>query len=318
MEKLAMQNIKKILKNATIDNLRALVIHSFVAQLDMKLELAKNLYSHLTRMSYLLGLHQECSKLSPIDRYNRNILYNAVRIVNLRISGSQNLSPNYLTEYGKETLRIYDAFWQLPSPNSPIYFDDQTENQLYSICLTKFLKFNVIAARSIYIPSYDSLELNSFAIIWRAKIEKLKTVFGKTLQELEELKVNHFEFEAKINQFQTQVKITYYGSVIDLYGLLKNKNKNLKPEDITATLEYCHSLYQTISAAEKYNPYFQFFAHLICLHYLNAYPKCSDIEKIATKQRLKELIQFIKEKFYISYSLSYLLLKTGYDSLDGH
>jgi hypothetical protein len=316
MEKLAIQNIKKILKNATIDNLRALVIHTFIAQLDIKLSLAKTLHSHLTRMSYLLGLHLECNELSPIDRYNRNILYNAVRIVNLKLSGSQNLSPNYLTEFGKETLKIYDTLWQLPSPSSPIYFDNQTENQLYSICLTKFSKFSEIATRAIYIPSYYSLEANAFSKIWKTKIDKLKVAFDRTLQEFEELKASHSEFEAKVNQFQTQVKISYHDSVIDLYELLKHKNKNLKSDEITATLEHCHNLYQAIKKVEKYNPYHQFFAHIICLHYLNAYPKCSDIEKIATKQRLKELIQFINEKFYLSFSLSYLLLKTGYDSLD--
>ncbi|KXN70168.1 hypothetical protein CONCODRAFT_78988 [Conidiobolus coronatus NRRL 28638] len=267
-------------------------------------------------MGYLLGLHLECGKLSSIDSYNRNLLFSAVRAVNLGISGSQNFSPRYLTEYGKKELNLYNPKFQLPNPKSPIYFDTQAENELYSVCIAIYSRYYEAVSRATYVPSYLSFKEKTFNKIWRVKIDELKIIFESTIQELEELKADFFEFKEKVNQFQTRVKISYYDSIIDLYELLKHKNKHLKPEEITATLEYCHRLYQVIATAENHNPYFQFFAHIIGLNYLNIYSKCSESEKITTKQRLKELIQFIKEKFYSYFSLNYLLLKTGYDSLD--
>jgi hypothetical protein len=99
MEKLAVQNIKKLLRKASVDNMRALVIHTFITQLGGKLTLAKSLQAHLTRMSYFLGLHLNCSKLYPIYRFNRDQVLCAVRNVNLGLSGSNNFSFSYLTEF---------------------------------------------------------------------------------------------------------------------------------------------------------------------------------------------------------------------------
>ncbi|KXN70169.1 hypothetical protein CONCODRAFT_17847 [Conidiobolus coronatus NRRL 28638] len=318
MGKLAAQNIKKIVKNASIDNLRALVIHTFIAQLEGKLTLAKSLQAYLTRMSYLLGLHLECGKLSPIDRYNRNLLYCSVRAANIEFSGSYNFSPSYLTEFGKEELNLYDPKWQLPTRSSPIYFENQAENQLYSISLTIFSKFCDILIRTVHIRAFFNLETNYFNKIWRSKLNNLKTIFENTSKELEGLKVDFPEFGAKVDPFQTLAKMQYHDCVIDMYEMLKHKSKSLKPCEISAILEHCHGLYQAITAAQDYNPYFQFYAHIIGLHYLNIYPKCSESDKLRTKQRLKSLILFIKDKFFSYYSLNYLLLRTGIDALDDH
>jgi hypothetical protein len=318
MGKLAAQNIKKIVKNTSIDSLRALVIHMFIAQLEGKLTLAKSLQAHLTRMSYLLGLHLDCSKLSPIERYNRNILYCFVRTANIEFSVPYNFSPSYLTEFGKENLNLYDPKWQLPTPSSPIYFKNQAENRLYSLSLTIFSKFCNILIKNIHVRAFYNLETNYFNRIWKSKSNNLKIIFESTSKELDQLKVDFPEFRAKVDSFQTLAKIQYHDCVIDMYEMLKHKNKSLKPCEISAILEHCHGLYLAIAAAQDYNPYFQFYAHIIGLHYLNIYSKCSESEKLTTKQRLKDLILFVKDKFFSYYSLNYLLLRTGIDALDDY
>lgn len=316
MEKLAVQNIKKILKNTTMDNVRALVIHTFMAQWGGKLALAKSLQAHLSRMSYLLGLHLDCGKLSPIDRYNRNLIFCIVRTANIGISGSQNFSPNYLTEFGDEEVNLYDSKWQLPNPNSPIYFENPLENELYSLSLTRFFKFTDISAKTIWFPSFYNKEINTFNSMWNSKMNTIKIVFEDSIRYMEELKLIYPDFKHRIEPFETQVKMAYHEAVIEMYEVLKHKNKLLQPENVTTILNHCHQLYQVVITADNYNPYFQFFAHIIGLHYLNIYSRCTESQKLTTKKRLLDLILFVKNKFLKDFSLNYLILKTGYDSLD--
>ncbi|KXN64720.1 hypothetical protein CONCODRAFT_80920 [Conidiobolus coronatus NRRL 28638] len=110
--------------------------------------------------------------------------------------------------------------------------------------------------------------------------------------------------------------MTYHEAIIEMYELLKHRNKILQPSEVSVALDHCHELHHALSSAEEYSPYFQYFAHIIGLHYLNIYPKCSSSEKQRTKQKLLDLILFMRDKFYPYFSLSYLILKTGYDSLD--
>ncbi|KXN70170.1 hypothetical protein CONCODRAFT_78990 [Conidiobolus coronatus NRRL 28638] len=318
MEKLEAQNIKKIVKMPTIDNLRAIIIHIFMIEVAGKWILAKSLQASLTRMSYSLGLHLDCSKLSPIDRYNRKLLFNSVRSVNIGLSGSHNFSPNYLTEFGKDELNLYDPKWQLPGPNSPIYFENQLENHLYSICISKFSKFANSLVRGGYIPSFYNLEANTFKKIWNSKISKLKVIFDSILQEFEELKENFSEFREKVEPYQTLAEMQYHDAVIDMHEMLKHKNKSLKSSEVSSILAHCHDLYLVVATKADYSPHYAFYAHVIGLNYLNMYHRCSESEKVITRQRLKDLILFIKDKFFSYFSLNYLILKTGYDSIVDH
>jgi hypothetical protein len=318
MKKLETQNIKKIVKKPTIDNLRAIAIHIFMLEVAGKWTLAKSLQASLTRMCYLLGLHLDCSKLSPIDRYNRKLLFNAVRSINIGLSGSHNFSPNYLTEFGKEELNLYNPKWQLTTPSSPIYFENQVENHLYSICISKFSKFADDLVRGGYIPFFYNLGPSNFIKIWNSKISKLKVIFNNFSQEFEELKANFSEFQEKVEPFQTLAEMQYHDAVIDMHEMLKHKNKSLKPCEITTILDHCHDLYLVITTKADYSPHFAFYAHVIGLNYLNIYHKCSKSEKLITKQRLKDLILFIKDKFFSYFSLNYLVLKTGYDAIVDH
>ncbi|KXN70171.1 hypothetical protein CONCODRAFT_78991 [Conidiobolus coronatus NRRL 28638] len=316
MEKLAVQNIKKLVRKASVDNVRALIIHTFIAQLGGKLSLAKSLQAHLTRVSYLLGVHLDCSKLCPITHFNRDQVLCAVRNVNLGLSGSNNFSPNYLTEFGKEECDIYSPKWQLPNPSSPIYFENPLENQLYSLCLIEFYKYTVNLIKTIYFPSFSKLEKNTFNRIWHSKVSDLKTNHESILQALNELKTSFADYGANVEPFKTQVKMTYYNAVIDMYEILKHKNESFKPREVSSILDICHELYQVHISASNYNPYFQLYSHIIGFHYLNVYPKCTPTEKVRTKQRLQDLILFMKDKFSSHFSLNYLILKAGYDAIN--
>jgi hypothetical protein len=316
IEKLAAKNIIKIVKNATIDNARALVIHMFIAKLGGKLTLVKSLQAHLSRMSYLLGLHLNYAKMSPIDRYNRNLLFHVARTINIGLSGSHNFAPNYITEFGSEDSNLYDPKWQLPSPHSPIYFKNPIENQLYSLCLSQFFKFTHTSARNIWFPSFHNKEASTFNNIWNSKADTIKTVYKDIIQGLEELKLNYSEFRQKVESLETHVKIGYHEIMIEMYEILKHKNKLLQPGDIASILHHCHELYKIITTSSDYSPYFQVFCHIVGLHYLNVYPKCTATQKQTTKQKLQGLILFMKDKFQHHFSLNYLILKTGYDLID--
>ncbi|KXN70172.1 hypothetical protein CONCODRAFT_78993, partial [Conidiobolus coronatus NRRL 28638] len=267
-------------------------------------------------MSYSLGLHLNYKNMSPVDRYNRKILLCLILRANRNLSGSICFTPNHLIELDKDHHILYDQKWQLPSPCSLMHFSNLLENQLYSLCLTQFFKFTDITGRTIWFPSFFKLEIATFNLIWQSKVNTLKDIFESTLKDFKTLKIKYEDFKTSIDSFEVQVKMQYHEAVIELYEVLKQKNKSLKPKEISCILSHCNNLYQVLTAPRNYSPYFQFFAHIVGLHYLNIYPKCSKSEKPKTKQRLKDLLLFMKDKLYSHYSLNYLILKTGYDALN--
>ncbi|KXN70165.1 hypothetical protein CONCODRAFT_7306 [Conidiobolus coronatus NRRL 28638] len=316
MEKLEKHNIKNILKNITLDNIRTLVIHTAMAQWGGKMELAKSLQSHLSRMSYLLGLHLDYGKLSPIDRYNRNILFCIVRKVNIELSGSRNFTPNYLTELGNNKARLYDPKWHLPSPHSPLYLNNPLENQLYSLCLTQFFKFNDISSKNMQFHLFYNKEASTFNSIWNSKVNAIKVLFEDAIGSLKQLKLIYKEFQQIIDPFEIRVRMAYHESMIKMYEVLKHKYKSLSSKDITNILEHCDHLHQEIIANSNNSIYSQFFAHIVGLNYLSVYSKCTTFQKQTTKQRLHDLILYMNDRFVSNLSLNYLVLKTGFESLD--
>jgi hypothetical protein len=315
MNKLAEQNIKKIVRNANIDNMRALVIHTNLAQWGGNLILANSLQAHLTRMSYLLGLHLNYAKLSQIDRYNRDVLYCMARIRNVGLYGSHNFAPSCISSCKKSDPYLYDAKWQLPGSSSIIYSDNHQKNLLYSYCSTIFFKFADVSSNTVWLPLYFNLESNNFCETWTCKIKELKDLYESTVQVLNDLKEKYYIFKSAITVFEISVKMIYHEAIIDMYEALKHINTILQPSEISIMLEHCHELYNVLNSAENYSPYFQFFAYVIGLHYLNIYSKCSPSEKQRTKRRLLDIILFMKGNFLKHFSLNYLVLKTGYDLL---
>jgi hypothetical protein len=318
MDKLASQNVKKIVKNATIDNIRALIMHTFIAQYNGKLDLAKSLHAHLSRMSYLLGLHLNYNKISPVDRYNRDILFCMARICEIRLSASYKFSPNYLTDFKKPEPHLYDIKWQLPDSNSLICSMSEIENELYSRCTTIYFNFLNISTNIAWFPSFFKLKSNDFHKSWTYRINKLKYLYESTAETLKDLIDKHYLYKDFIASFEIHLKMIYYEALIEMYEILKQRNKILQPSEVSIILEYCHGLYHVLFIANNHNPYFEYFAHFIGLHYLNIYPKCSTLEKQRTKQRLLDLLLFMKDRLYSYFTLNYLILKTGYDSLDGN
>lgn len=316
MKKFATQNIKRIIKKASIDNLRALIIHTHISQWIGDLSLVKCLQAHTTRMSYMLGLHLDPKNLSSTDRYNRSLLFCAVKTINIGFSGSQNCTTSYLTELGTESPNLYDPGWQVPVQNSPNYSENVLENQLYALSLVEHFKFVDLIIKAMWFPSFYNLETNTFNNIWNSKVTKLNEIYNSTMLAFENMKLEYVDFQDKVETHETQLKLTYQEAIIEMYELLKHKNKNLLPCEVTSILDHCHSMYQIFSSKNDTTPVANFFANIIGMHYLNIYPKCTPEEKVRTKQRLQDLILYIKNSFYSYFSLNYLILKTGYDLLN--
>jgi hypothetical protein len=173
-----------------------------------------------------------------------------------------------------------------------------------------------VSSNTVWLPLFFKLEANSFHRNWNYKIKKLNTLYESTAQILDSLKEKYSLFKSTIAYFETGLKMSYHEAIIEMYEVLKHRNKILQPSEVSVMLDHCHGLYHTLSTAEEYSMYFQFFGHVVGLHYLNIYPKCSPREKQSTKQRLLDLLLFMKDNFNSYFSLNYLILKTGYDSLD--
>lgn len=182
--------------------------------------------------------------------------------------------------------------------------------------MIEFYKYSVNAIKIVHFPSFLKLEKTTFNRAWHSKVNELKASYESALQGLNGLKTNYADYGVNVEPFKTQVKMTYYNAVIDMYEILKRKNKSFKSNEISSILDVCHELYQAHISASNYNPYFQLYSHIIGFHYLNVCPKCTPTEKLRTKQRVQDLIMFMKDNFSSHFSLNYLILKAGYDAIN--
>jgi hypothetical protein len=316
MEKFADNCIKKIVRAPSMDNIRALVIFTQLYQWNGEHTLAKTLQGHMSRMSYALGLHLDCKKLSPIERYNRQVLFSAVKIVNVCISGSHGFAPNYLTESCNSDLSLIDCKWQLPDSSCAFNFDSNIENILYSLLITEFYNYSDKMNYIIWFPNFMELSVNSFNQMWNKKLSDLKSLFETTVSSLNQMKSEYIEMETSITDHISKAKMLYHDASLELYELFKHKHETLSRRNISTIIDHCHSLFETVVECSDYNPYYQYYAHVLGLHYLNIYPKCNPAQKTITKQRLSDLLIYMKSKYFSYYSLNYLLLKTGYDAIE--
>jgi hypothetical protein len=316
MDKYAELTVKKTLKSDNLENCQALFIFAYIKYLSGDLEGAKFLQAYLTRMAYSLGLHLDCKHLPPVVRYNRKLTFTNIKWININIAGSYNFAPNYLTEYGESDVTLFDPRWQKPDETTYINYNTEDENEAYSTSITVFHKFQDACADLIWIPSFYSLESDSFMASWNSRLKKLSQLFGKSTLAFLTLKQKFKKHTSKLQINENQVKMHYHFCILELYEILKHRNNGLKPDQQTIVLSNCDALFDCLKESNIPSPFLQVYAYLVALHYLNIYPHSFSLQKKRTKERLQQVINYLKGKFLKIFSLNYLMLEVGFDLIE--
>ncbi|KXN70158.1 hypothetical protein CONCODRAFT_7298 [Conidiobolus coronatus NRRL 28638] len=267
-------------------------------------------------MAYALGLHLDCKYFAPIDRYNRKLLFTNIKWININISGSHNFSPCYLTEYGGSNVSLFEPKWQKPDETTFIYFDGIDENEAYSICITEYHKFQDICTNLVWFPSFYNIESKKFMGSWNSRMRKLSEAYGKCNLSFIKLKQKYRIYYYKILAIENQVKMFYHFSTLQLYELLKHRNNGLKPDQQAMVLSNCDALFDCLRESNIPSPFLQVYAYLVGLHYLNIYHQSISLQKKRTKERLKQVLNYLETKFLKLFSLNYLMLKVGCELID--
>ncbi|KXN70156.1 hypothetical protein CONCODRAFT_7296 [Conidiobolus coronatus NRRL 28638] len=305
------KNIKKVTKRVSMSNARALVIYAFFKNLMGDVSMAKYCLGHLNHMSFALGLHLEYKQLSPIEQYNRKLLFSKIKVVNDNVNGSHKLTPLCIKEYGDFDLSIYDPKWQTPDDNCIINFPNAEENLVYAVCTTNYNKFVHVYVQLAWSPFFDTNDTLSFMDQWQKSMDYFTDLFNETIESYGALKSKYPRSIPKIMAFEFQIQLIYHQRMVDMYAILKRKLTKLTAKQHASILEHLEILFEHIIACPIYHPLVHYFAFLTGLHYLNIFPKSTIAQKKEIKMKLTRLISYINKRFLLRFSLNYLILKLG-------
>jgi hypothetical protein len=312
------KNIKKVTKRVSMSNARALVIYTFFKNLMGDVNMAKHCLGHLNHMSFALGLHLDCKQLSPIEQYNRKLLFSKIKVVNDNVNGLHKLTPLCIKEYGDFDLSIYDPKWQTPDSSCIINFTNPEENLVYAVCMTSYNKFVHIYVQLAWSPFFDTNDTLSFMGQWQKSIDYFNNLFNEIIEGYVVLKSKYSRSIPKIMAFEFQIQLIYHQRMIDMYAILKRKATKLTAKQHASILDHLEILFEHIIACPVYHPLVHYFAFLTGFHYLNIFPKSTNVQKKEIKMRLTRLVNYITKRFLLRYSLNYLILKLGLNLISIH
>lgn len=311
MDNYAIKNVKSMIKICSLENVQASVIYATLYHMNGNISLARTCQSNATRMSYSLGLHIDNKKLTPIDRYNRQILFSRVRAINAGFSLFHQFPPSYLTEYGEFNPDAFQLKYQLPDKNCIIYHSDPLESYIYSECSTALTKFNE-ACNFIIWEFRVNKEIESvFHAEWDKSIQKIMCSFLEYCKVFTNLKKSYNQFKQKIEAYEFQTNIIYYHLTLEMYGILKSKKGTLTESEISNMIDLCDAFLEVIKKLPCYNPLCQFFRFFIGFNLITLYQSSNLTHKQLINIKLKPIVSYLTNTLTSFNYLNYLILKTG-------
>jgi hypothetical protein len=307
----ARYNIKNAIKSTSVANIQALILFTYFLDKSFDFNLFTVCKSHATRMGYQLGLHIDNKKLSPIERYDRKLLFAKIRSMNIGLSRFESYIPNYITEFGEFSLKSFDSELQFADRDTIIRSSTKEENHVYSICSTEATKLNDKCMYLIWHTSFNNIEKSLFKAKWTAIVKDIGDYFSNCIEKFNQLSIEYTQYKNEISMFEYHMKNSYHEIMLEMFGILNREQKGLTPQEIFQYLNHCQELLDSILNYLKFDPFSSFFAYLIGYNYLNIYPKCDKVQKQTILKNLNLIINLSSENFTLSNSTNYLVLKTG-------
>jgi hypothetical protein len=111
----AERNIKLAIKLTSLQGAKSCFLYSYLMVLSGNFKLFKACQAHVIRMSYVLGLHLNLKRLTPIQRYDRYQFFSSLKVYHNGFHGMGNLTLNQLTEVGYCNTNILRPEYQIPN-----------------------------------------------------------------------------------------------------------------------------------------------------------------------------------------------------------
>jgi hypothetical protein len=305
-------NIKKIIRYTSLQNAQATFIYSFLMLLSGNFKLFKACQAHAIRMSYLLGIHLNLKRLTPIQQYDRTMLFSTTSAFHIAFCGMRNLTLNQLTELGDIDTELLQPEYQIPNSNCAFYFDREDENIVYGVSVHRFFIL-------YYIHGQHLCELgrcNNHSIQ-----NKLCTYINRGTQKYYEtmstfdLLVNEFpHLESTIQSYKLKLTLYYHIVNLEMYRILRCKVKNLKPIQVSKMLEECVILVDSIMKSQGLTQIAHTYPYTTALYFISIYPIANTQQKSIIKQKLHELLDYLSKRPVFD-KVSYLIIKKEYESI---
>jgi hypothetical protein len=233
--------------------------------------------------------------------------------MNFRGANPLNFSFNFVTEPGILNTDQFKSEWQDLSSNTVINYENDSENLLFSECCTYFYKFYHEFKYYIYNSSINSVKDSRFKSEWNKTIKILTSIYQKKIRIFASLYLKYSQFFQKIAKFEIETKFYYHEFMIDMYRILKSRLGELSLNDINDSIYHCDYMLRLIISSNKPRSLRLYFLYMVGYQYLSLYQLCNTSYRQVIQARLNHIIEIISSDFCHSSSLSFIILKNGYN-----
>jgi hypothetical protein len=308
---LASQNIRRIRFKPSLANIQALRIHQVIMNIEDKISDARAILLHMTKMSYLLGLHINTKRFSHQVVYNRNLAYTKILKLLLIMTKTYKVDLSFEFDIPDFNIVNYNPEWHLLSPQMAEYLGyTEDERQIIAHIAAFENKYQDKLGLYLIFPNMDKFTNERIERICMDKVEKLTADYNEIMQSyitLTERYPNHVDF---IDFDKGTLESSYLEIAILIFEHGRYKCKAENPVLIAKTFEFCDE-FMRVTLLTKLDNVFEFYPYLIAFTYLSMSKHLNKAQMIKFNANLKELGKIFANKLSSNNLLNYLLFNTA-------
>ncbi|KXN67517.1 hypothetical protein CONCODRAFT_10405 [Conidiobolus coronatus NRRL 28638] len=307
MKSYAICSIKKMQYAVNLSSVQALAIYCYAFTLSGNASLARICLSHFGRMSQCLGISINRKNLSDLEKYNRDLVYNFMRLYyNWAKLGSSKYT--ILSEEEEADLDVYDPKYQLQN-SSLSFVNSDNERILYSVFSCQLFKLvSLISYIFGNFSKYDSIQI-------KMKIESLNTKAIQTYESakyaLESLLTSIPECKNEILVYLELIKAPYLPCILCINSkMLQISNNNNRSIEIII-----NSSFDLLGVFSSY-PYalnlWRWVPDIIAFYLIQIYPHCNRKQRKTVISILNSIMDLYYNNSFDFNSMNYLILKSQF------
>ncbi|KXN65680.1 hypothetical protein CONCODRAFT_12657, partial [Conidiobolus coronatus NRRL 28638] len=246
MERYAKENLKILIRQCSLSAIQALLLYTAVYYGEGNVSLHYTCRAHATRIGYAIGIHLDNKIFSELEKYTRRLMIIKLRCINIVGSRSDNLTANFLTEFGSLNIKPVEPEWQTLNKNSVIYYEDEIERMLYAVCCSHYINFFDELKYSVYSSLYNDVRDSRYKSEWNKTRKDVTRIYQKYTRIFQSLSTMHPDYIQITSKYEFLICAFYHDTMEDMYFNLINKIEDLNSSDIDEAIDHLDWMFKFI------------------------------------------------------------------------
>ncbi|KXN67344.1 hypothetical protein CONCODRAFT_10623 [Conidiobolus coronatus NRRL 28638] len=316
MEQLAKRNISRVLFKPNISNLQALLLHCILFYSQCKVTEGRALLSHITRVSYLIGIHIQSGKFSSQVIYNRDLLYRKILFWQRNLNTVYKLVPSYELDVPKLIPNLYYDNWhELSKSTSAVLGLIENEVSVLSQLASLNVQYLDQSLLTLVFPVIKSQSDEEIEKMCWTRYNKLSKDFIKLSEEIKLLELRHSNCKKSSYLLQNLVdekslKIFYLDFYLVIFEFGRLNTSQLSTEFLDKTIEICDSILDMSFKSDLTEGAIE-VSYLAGLTYMSMFTNLSEAKKLEIVSKLEILSKTFNDTLDKDNLFNYLIFNCG-------